>query len=196
VVELYHVNRRSSLRLKLVDEQGRTVRDPSRPKRIRRFFRCHHTGKEHKIDPRLVRLVYQTGRHWPGKRVEIVSGYRHPTAARNPKSPHMKGLACDFRIRGVSREALRDYVRRTFKNVGVGYYPNSSFVHLDVRKGQSAYWVDLSGPGEDAIYDKGPARAASGGAGAAVDLAVSGAGAVGHDDKGAGVLGPAPAALP
>jgi hypothetical protein len=31
--------------------------------------------------------------------------------------------------------------------VGVGYYPNSSFVHLDVRE-TNTYWVDYAGPGE------------------------------------------------
>jgi hypothetical protein len=32
--------------------------------------------------------------------------------------------------------------------VGVGFYPTSGFVHLDVRKGPSFYWVDRSGPGK------------------------------------------------
>ena len=57
----------------------------------------------------------------------------------------MKGLACDFRVVGVGNTQLRDYLRQTFKKVGVGYYPNSSFVHLDVRKDQSAFWIDYSG---------------------------------------------------
>jgi hypothetical protein len=29
----------------------------------------------------------------------------------------------------------------------VGYYPNSSFLHLDVR-GYNSYWIDYAGPGE------------------------------------------------
>ena len=29
--------------------------------------------------------------------------------------------------------------------MGVGYYPNSSFVHLDVRN-HFSYWVDYAGP--------------------------------------------------
>ena len=56
----------------------------------------------------------------------MVSGYRHPDVAKNPHSPHMKGLACDFRVEGVKTTELRDYLRRTFDKVGVGYYPNSS----------------------------------------------------------------------
>jgi hypothetical protein len=52
----------------------------------------------------------------------------------------------DFSIPGVANTVVRDYVRR-FRNCGVGYYPNSSFVHLDVRE-SAAYWVDYAGPGE------------------------------------------------
>jgi hypothetical protein len=109
------------------------------------------------MNPRLVRLLYQTGRHWPGRRLEVVSGYRSPTVAKNPRSPHMKGLACDFRVAGVKNTELRDYLRRTMKRVGVGYYPNSSFVHLDVRRDRSAFWIDYSGPGERAMYSQTPA---------------------------------------
>jgi Bacterial protein of unknown function (DUF882) len=86
----------------------------------------------------------------------VVSGYRHPDVAKNPHSPHMKGLACDFRVEGVKTAELRDYLRRTFDKVGVGYYPNSSFVHLDVRKDRSAFWIDYSGPGERAVYSATP----------------------------------------
>jgi hypothetical protein len=103
-----------------------------------------------------MRLLYQTGHHWPGRRLEVVSGYRHPDVAKNPHSPHMKGLACDFRVEGVKTAELRDYLRRSFDKVGVGYYPNSTFVHLDVRADRSAFWIDYSGPGERAIYSPTP----------------------------------------
>ena len=70
----------------------------------------------------------------------------------------MKGLACDFRVEGVKTTDLRDYLRKTFDKVGVGYYPNSTFVHLDVRKDRSAFWIDYSGPGERAVYSENPER--------------------------------------
>jgi uncharacterized protein YcbK (DUF882 family) len=150
VIELFHVNSKETFRLRYVDDRGRPVRDVQ--KRANRFFRCHHTGTTGRMNPRLVRLLFDIGRHWPGQRLEVVSGYRHPKVARNPRSPHMKGVATDFRVVGVSNTDLRDYLRRAFKKVGVGYYPNSSFVHLDVRQGQSAFWIDYSGPGENALY--------------------------------------------
>jgi uncharacterized protein YcbK (DUF882 family) len=153
-VVLYHVNRRETMALRLRDAHGRPVKGMQ--KRFDHFLRCHHTNAQHKMDPRLMRLVYQTGRHYPGRRVEVVSGYRDPSVAKNPHSPHMKGLACDFRVQGVKTADLRDYLRRTYQKVGVGYYPNSSFVHLDVRKDRSAFWIDYSGPGERAMYSETP----------------------------------------
>jgi hypothetical protein len=60
------------------------------------------------------------------------------------------GAAIDMRIEGVSNRVLRDYLRH-FDDVGVGYYPNSQFVHFDVRD-TNAYWVDLSSPGQRAAY--------------------------------------------
>lgn len=156
VVELYNVNRHETLQLKLRDERGRAVRAPQ--KRFDRFLRCHYTNQQHAMNPRLMALLYSTGRHWPGHRLEVVSGYRHPSVAKNPRSPHMKGLACDFRVVGVSNTQLRDYLRTAYKNVGVGYYPNSTFVHLDVRKDRSAFWIDYSGPGERAMYSENPGQ--------------------------------------
>jgi uncharacterized protein YcbK (DUF882 family) len=153
-VELYHVNRRETLRLRLADEKGRPVGGLTR--RLNNFLRCHHTNKRHAINPRLIRLIYETGRHYADRRIEIVSGYRHPRVAKNPRSPHMKGLACDMRVSGVRNAELRDFLRQRFRNVGVGYYPNSSFVHLDVRRSSSAFWIDYSGPGQTALYSDDP----------------------------------------
>jgi uncharacterized protein YcbK (DUF882 family) len=153
-VTLYTVNHKETFSLRLRDAQGKPIK--GNQKRFDRLLRCHHTEVKHAMNPRLMRLLYQTGRHWQGKRLEIVSGYRNPSVAKNPRSPHMKGLACDFRVDGVKTTELRDYLRKTFDKVGVGYYPNSTFVHLDVRKDRSAFWIDYSGPGERAVYSENP----------------------------------------
>jgi uncharacterized protein YcbK (DUF882 family) len=155
-VVLYHLNSKETMTLRPRDAQGRPPK--AFQKRFDRFLRCHHTQKLHAMNPRLVRLLYQTGHHWPGRRVEVISGYRHPSVAKNPHSPHMQGLACDIHVVGVANTELRDYLRKTFQKVGVGYYPNSSFVHLDVRKDRSAFWIDYSGPGERAVYSEKPAE--------------------------------------
>ena len=149
-IHVLHINRRETFNLKLADDRGRPIKGIQ--KRVDRFLRCHYTNKQFKMNPRLTRLIYETGRHFPGKRIEVVSGYRDPSVAKNPRSPHMRGLATDLRVAGVKNTELRDYLRRTFKQVGIGYYPNSSFVHLDVRKGPSAFWIDYSGPGQGSLY--------------------------------------------
>lgn len=151
-IELYHVNSRETFRLRFADDRGRPIKGWQ--KRFQHFMRCHHTNTEHRMDPRLPRLLYQVGRNYAGKRLEIVAGYRNPRVARNPRSPHKKGLACDFRVPGVANASLRDYLRKAFQHVGVGYYPNSSFVHLDVRTGKSAFWIDYSGPGQESEYSR------------------------------------------
>lgn len=86
----------------------------------------------------------------PGKPAElnIVSGYRDTSFAL--ESRHPGGAACDFSIVGVPNLALFAYLS-SLPHVGVGYYPNSTFVHLDVRPKKSV-WVDLAGPGEPPRY--------------------------------------------
>ena len=113
------------------------------------------------MSTRLAQLIYDVDKHFGFKRILVVAGYRAPKIARekgNPKSPHKKGVACDFRIEGVPNTDLRDY-ERTLPKVGVGYYPNSEFVHLDcdpLRNKHSAFWIDYSRPGERAKYSKNP----------------------------------------
>lgn len=122
-----------------------------------RFLRCHYTGKVHAMAHRLANLIYAVARHFEAKQVTVISGYRAPKIARekgNPKSPHKNGFACDFHIDGVENTAIRDYLRSTYKQIGVGYYPEAGFVHIDVNRKTSAYWVDVSKPGEPANYVK------------------------------------------
>jgi uncharacterized protein YcbK (DUF882 family) len=143
-----------------------------------RFLRCHHTGRVHAMATRLAALLYDTSRHFSFARVLVVAGYRAPRIARekgNPKSPHKKGLACDFRVEGVPNTSLRDYLRAAFHHVGVGFYPNSDFVHLDVERKKDGFWIDYSGPGERARYSSDPD----------LDLRSEGPGPQDDDDSGA-----------
>ncbi len=112
----------------------------------------------HPVDPRLVALVGIVSSHFGGKTIEVVSGYRAYTPTQyTPHSNHNLGRALDFRIQGVKNEDLRDFCR-TLRSAGCGYYPNSTFVHLDVRDAK-AYWVDRSRPGEAPKYDSPDAGA-------------------------------------
>jgi hypothetical protein len=96
---------------------------------------------EHSVSTHLLELVYQTMRHFDAAEVELVSGFRDGRAT----SRHSQGRAIDFTVPGVSMSALAEYVR-TLGFVGVGIYPRSGFVHLDVRA-ESYFWVDYSRSG-------------------------------------------------
>ena len=104
-----------------------------------------------RVEAGLVPRLAKIAERFAGKSIEIVSGWR-PT--ERASSRHHHGRAIDLRVRGVSREALRDFAR-SLDETGVGYYPNSVFVHVDVRE-RRAYWVDRSGPGEEADYGAWP----------------------------------------
>ena len=106
------------------------------------------------VDPRLAYLIGLVSDHFGGRTIQVVSGYRpYSKKQYTPHSNHNFARAMDFAIEGVPNTVVRDYCR-TLRDAGVGYYPNSTFVHLDVRTGK-AYWVDYSGPGEAPRYQKG-----------------------------------------
>jgi len=122
------------------DKKGRLL-----PEARRGFSRVLGVGSDDpRLDERLVRSLVAVSDHFGGRPLRIVSGYRRNSYFKD--SRRKASRAVDFSIPGVPNEVVRDYVRG-FRNVGVGYYPNSSFVHLDVRE-HSAYWVDYSRPGE------------------------------------------------
>jgi hypothetical protein len=111
------------------------------------------TPKVMRVHPGLLVRLQKIANRYPGKIIEIISGYRPDS---RDTSRHHHGRALDLRVSGVTRERLRDFLR-TFEDTGVGYYPNSYFVHMDVRD-QKGYWVDRSGPGEPADYGPWPRK--------------------------------------
>jgi uncharacterized protein YcbK (DUF882 family) len=121
-----------------------------------RFLRFSD-GSTHTIDPRLVTLLAMLSDHFGGRDIVVVSGFRpyspHQFTAH---SNHNVGRAIDFAVRGVPNESVRDFCRG-FRKVGVGYYPNSSFVHLDVRDA-NAFWIDYAGPGQAPRYHRAESK--------------------------------------
>ena len=101
-------------------------------------------GARPETDPRLIRLLAKVSDKFGSRPIRIVSGYR--TRSFYQDSRHKLSRAVDFSIPGIDNTVVRDYLR-TLPAAGVGYYPNSSFVHLDVRD-TATYWVDYAGPGE------------------------------------------------
>jgi len=101
-------------------------------------------GTHPAIAERLIRLLVRVSDTFGGRTLRVVSGYR--SSSYFSDSRHKSSEAIDFSIPGVPNSILRQYLL-LLDDVGVGYYPNSSFVHLDVR-GCPVQWVDYSGPGE------------------------------------------------
>lgn len=122
------------------DRKGKIA--PGTVEAISRLFAA--TGSRPRVDARLIALLADVSEHFGGRPMRVVSGWRDHSYFEDSRHKHSQ--AVDFSIPGVANTVVRDYVRR-FRNCGVGYYPNSSFVHLDVRE-SAAYWVDYAGPGE------------------------------------------------
>ncbi len=106
-----------------------------------------------RIDSRLVERLESVVDHFRKEgqlaHVALVSGYR----PRSAGSYHQTGRALDFRLEGVTNEALVAFCK-TLPDTGCGYYPNSLFVHMDVRDPGAGHvsWIDVSHPGEAPKY--------------------------------------------
>jgi uncharacterized protein YcbK (DUF882 family) len=143
------VRGKQTIRLRVLDRRRHLV--PSVLPAFSRLMHAEGSDDAHPADPRLVTIVAMVSDHFKGRDILFVSGFRpYSPQQYTPHSNHNVGRAFDFAVRGISNEVLRDFCR-TFRNVGVGYYPNSSFVHLDVRA-KKAYWVDYAGPGQRPRY--------------------------------------------
>lgn len=99
------------------------------------------------LDAGLLIRLQAIARQFPRRTIQIVSGHR-PGARHS--SRHRVGRALDIRVSGVDRRHVAAFAMR-LPATGVGYYPNSSFTHVDVRA-RGTFWIDESGPGEAPRY--------------------------------------------
>ncbi|HKP63144.1 MAG TPA: LysM peptidoglycan-binding domain-containing protein [Polyangiales bacterium] len=150
VVSFYRIWSRETIRVTLLDDKG-NVR-PGALRQMREFMRPRESRKRKLPNERLMRLLAQVSDHFGGRPLHVVSGYRLPGGFTRDTSRHVAGEAMDFRIPGVPLEELRDHCQR-FDHVGVGFYPRTQFVHLDVRV-QNARWTDWSLPGQAPVLQK------------------------------------------
>ena len=101
------------------------------------------------VDKGLLVRLDSIAHHFEGRAISVVSGYRPQSRG----SQHQTARALDLRVAGVSNEDLVAFCK-TLTDTACGYYPNSSFVHVDVRNPGtgSVRWIDASGPHESARY--------------------------------------------
>ena len=131
---------------------------PAAIEKLDYFLRDSRTQDEKAYDPRefdvLHTVMARLGR--PEGVIDIVCGYRTPwsnnfvrTRSRHTgvakNSQHVQAKAIDIRVPGVQTRTLRD-VALSLDAGGVGYYPRSQFVHVDV--GPVRRWT-FAGRGED-----------------------------------------------
>jgi len=108
--------------------------------RISYIMRDHRTGDVKPVDPNLLDLLHHIVKAAPPPvPISIISGYRSPqtnaalrrvTRGVAKNSLHMEGRAIDIRIPGYKTQEICEHAIELHSG-GVGYYPESDFVHLD-----------------------------------------------------------------
>jgi uncharacterized protein YcbK (DUF882 family) len=114
------------------------------------FLRDHRTGDVRHFDPRLFDLLYDltANLHDSGGEIDVICGYRTPWSNEFLRtrsahtgvavhSLHMQAEAIDIRLPGIPTSEVRDAALHMQRG-GVGYYPVSNFVHVDV--GRVRHW--------------------------------------------------------
>lgn len=104
------------------------------------LLRDHRTDQIKPMDPKLFDLLHilsnKLDNHKP---FQIISGYRSPESNRKlrqtssgvaKKSFHLAGQAVDIRLPGRNLAQLKR-AALNLRAGGVGYYPQSNFVHVD-----------------------------------------------------------------
>jgi len=117
-------------------------------------LRCRRTDDEKPIDIQLLTWMSMIYDHFGSKPLKIVSGYRNQ---RKQSSNHFKGRAMDIQIDGVNAKQIRAFAETLDRGgMGIGFYPVSKFVHIDVRSPPSYRWVDKSPPNSNASEKRPP----------------------------------------
>ena len=137
-LSLYHTHTRLSLDV-VYYANGEYV--DSALDEINRFLKDFRTGEITAINPQLLDLLHDVRNELgPDATIEVISAYRSPqtnemlratTTGVAKNSQHVKGNAIDVRLRGIRTTRLRDTAIRMQRG-GVGFYPKSDFVHVDM----------------------------------------------------------------
>ncbi len=116
---------------------------------INHILRDHRSGTVAEMDVELFDLLYSIRTRLDSREpFQIISGYRSPASNAKlrggsassgvaKKSLHMEGKAIDINLPGRNLADVRK-VAMSLGQGGVGYYPKSNFVHVDV--GRVRYW--------------------------------------------------------
>jgi uncharacterized protein YcbK (DUF882 family) len=138
-LRLYDVNAERSLSVSPFLPDGQC--SPHGFSMLREFLRCRRTGNTMDMNPDLVRLLMRISKRFENAELHVISAHRAVDGVvTSERSQHGKGTASDIRIEGVSVETLAAVARQEGAR-GIGMYPKSRFVHVDVRD-KPYSWVD------------------------------------------------------
>ena len=141
VLRLYntHTNEKIDIVYRRGDQYIQTALD-----KLDFFLRDHNTNEVRHFDPHLYDILSDLTASvgHPGAEIDIVCGYR--TSATNAalrahtngvakNSLHIQAEAIDLRMPGVNTLKLRRAALALARG-GVGYYPHSDFIHVDVGR--------------------------------------------------------------
>lgn len=120
--------------------------DPGALRDINHILRDHRTGEVGAVAPGLLDLLHRIGQRFETLRpFHVISGYRSPetNAALHRRSSgvasqslHVVGQAIDIRVPGIRTGELKTIALQLAAG-GVGYYPSSDFVHVDIGRVRS-----------------------------------------------------------
>jgi uncharacterized protein YcbK (DUF882 family) len=114
---------------------------------INKLLRDHRNNKISQMDPQLLVLLDKVSAQFGDEHVlHVISGYRSPetnamlhenSSGVAQHSLHMDGKAIDVRLPGTDLRLLHKAAMAA-RGGGVGYYPDSQFVHMDT--GRVRHW--------------------------------------------------------
>jgi uncharacterized protein YcbK (DUF882 family) len=140
-LQLFHTH--TAERLDIVYRRGDHY-IPQALVQLDKFMRDHRTGAVRHYDPRIFDLLHDISSELGLAKgeIDVVCGYRSPWSNQFLRahghgvaahSLHMQAMAIDIRMPGIKSFHLRDAAVALHRG-GVGYYPRSDFVHVDVGR--------------------------------------------------------------
>jgi uncharacterized protein YcbK (DUF882 family) len=100
------------------------------------LMRCPVSGRTRRIATGTLALLADVGARFPGHEIEVVSAVRDEperTRAGIKHSKHWDGHAIDLYVRGAKLSEVRDAMWKNHRDIGVGWYPEGGFIHIDYR---------------------------------------------------------------
>lgn len=140
-LRMFHIH--TGEHIQLTYKRGDQYLDPA-ISQINHFLRDWRTGDDAAFEPRVFDILKDLldTLDMPDAELEIICGYRTPATNQSLRdnttgvaqnSLHMVSQAIDVRVPGITTAVYRDAALKLNRG-GVGYYPESNFIHVDIGR--------------------------------------------------------------